>query len=55
MKERIITLEQFKKKMENYSKEQILEMLYQQCLKTIKIENKIEDTMKIINEDEYKI
>lgn len=55
MQEGIITLEQFKKEMENHSKEQILEMLYQQCLKTIKIEDKLEDMIKIINEDEYKI
>lgn len=51
----IITLEQFKKKMENHNKKQILEMLYYQSLKIIKIENKIEDTLKIFDEDEYKI
>lgn len=51
----IITLEQFKKKMKNHSKEQILEMLYQQCSTTIKIEDKLEDIIKIINKDEYEI
>lgn len=51
----IITLEQFKKKMEEHSKEQILEMLYQQCLVTIKIEDKLEEAIKIINKDEYEI
>ncbi len=51
----IITLEQFKKKMENHSKEQILEMLYQQCSITIKIEDKLEEVMKITDRDEYKI
>lgn len=55
MQKGILSLEQFKEKLESHSKEQILEMLYQQCLKTIKIEDRLEETIKIINEDEYKI
>lgn len=50
--EGIKTLEQFTKEMQSKSKEEIIEMLYRQSLKIIKIENKLEETITIIEREE---
>lgn len=47
----IKTLEQFTKEMQIKNKEEIIERLYRQSLKIIKIENKLEETIKIIERE----
>jgi len=47
----IKTLEQFTKEMQIKNKEEIIERLYRQSLKIIKIENKLEETITIIERE----
>lgn len=47
----IKTLEQFIEEMKSKSKEEIIEILYRQSLKIIKIENKLEETITTIEQE----
>ncbi len=50
--EGIKSLEQFAREMQNKSKEEIIEMLYRESLKIIKIEKKLEEAITIIERED---